>query len=171
MRETDEFHPAPMSEILAHLAENGIQAERKSVYSDVRTLQDWGMDIVNLRSKGYVLASRDFELPELKLLVAAVQSSRFLTGRKSRELIGKLERPGSRYEASQLRRQVVVTGRVKTMNESIYYNVDRIHDAIAKNSQIRFYYYDWGPGGLRRRRSRSYTASPYALCWAMITII
>ena len=165
LRETDEAHPATMAGILAYLAGRGVSAERKSVYSDIQTLQDWGMDIVNQHGKGYFLASRDFELPELKLLVDAVQSSRFLTDRKSRELIGKLERLGSRHEASLLRRQVVVAGRVKTMNESIYYNVDRIHDAIANTSQIHFYYSAWGPDGQRHRRSGLYTASPYALCW------
>lgn len=166
-RETDENHPATMAQILDYLAAQDIHAERKSVYSDIQTLQACGMDIVSLRGKtgGYYLASREFELPELKLLVDAVQSSKFLTDRKSMALIRKLEGLASRHEASQLRRQVVVRGRVKTMNESIYYNVDRIHDAIAVNSQIRFRYYDWGVDGQRHYRVGTYVASPYALCW------
>ena len=166
-RETDENHPASMADILAFLAAKDISAERKSIYSDIQTLQDFGMDIVLQKGKtgGYYLASREFELPELKLLVDAVQSSKFLTDKKSLALIQKLEGLSSRHEGSQLRRQVVVSGRVKTMNESIYYNVDRIHDAIAENSQITFRYYDWEMDGTRKYREGTYSASPYALCW------
>ena len=165
-RETDENHPASMADILAFLAAKDISAERKSIYSDIQTLQDFGMDIVLQKGKtgGYYLASREFELPELKLLVDAVQSSKFLTDKKSLALIQKLEGLSSRHEGSQLRRQVVVSGRVKTMNESIYYNVDRIHDAIAENSQITFRYYDWEMDGTRKYREKDYVASPYGLC-------
>lgn len=166
-RETDEEHPVSMADILDYLASHDIKAERKSIYSDIQTLQDYGMDIVLQKGKngGYYLASREFELPELKLLVDAVQSSKFLTDRKSLSLIRKLEGLSSRHEGSLLRRQVVVSGRVKTMNESIYYNVDRIHDAIAQNSQISFRYYDWNMDGSRIYRDGTYLASPYALCW------
>ena len=167
LRETDEAHPATMAEIIAFLAANQIHAERKSIYSDIRTLQECGLDIVTAegRNGGYFLASRDFELPELKLLVDAVQSSKFLTDRKSAALLRKLELLVSRHEAVQLRRQVTVSGRVKTMNESIYYNVDRIHNAIAENAQISFRYFDWGVDGKRHFRDKVYQASPYALCW------
>ena len=166
-RETDEAHPASMPEILAYLAARDIPAERKSIYSDIETLRDFGLDLCLRRGRGggYYLASRAFELPELKLLVDAVQSSRFLTDRKSMALIGKLSALASRHDAARLQRQVVVSGRVKTMNESIYYNVDRIHDAILNNSQIRFGYFDWDLGGARRARPGPYVASPYALCW------
>ena len=164
-RQTDEAHPATMQQILAHLAAQGIRAERKSIYSDLECLRDYGMDIL-LDHGGYYLAARDFELPELKLLVDAVQSSRFLSEKKSLELIGKLESLCSVHEAGQLRRQVVVSGRVKTMNESIYYNVDCIHDAIAHNSRITFRYFDWGPDRQRHFRPDEYEVSPYALCWA-----
>lgn len=166
-RETDEAHPASMPEILTYLAARDIPAERKSVYSDIETLRDFGLDLCLRRGRGggYYLASRAFELPELKLLVDAVQSSRFLTDRKSMALIGKLSALASRHDAARLQRQVVVSGRVKTMNESIYYNVDRIHDAILNNSQIRFGYFDWDLGGARRARPGPYVASPYALCW------
>lgn len=165
---TDEEHPISMRHILEHLESLGICAERKSVYSDLTCLQEYGMDIVLRKGKngGYFLASRPFELPELKLLVDAVQSCRFLSEKKSLELIGKLEGLASRWEAGQLRRQVVVSGRVKNMNESIYYNVDRIHEAISRNSQIAFRYFEWGPDGRRHYRDRSYLASPFALCWA-----
>ena len=166
-QQSDENHPLSTQYILEYLAERGIQAERKSIYSDIACLQDFGMDICTRRGRGggFFLASRAFELPELKLLVDAVQASRFLTKRKSMELISKLEALASRHDAGSLRRQVTVSGRVKTMNESIYYNVDRIHDAIAHNSQITFRYFDWGVDRERHYRDRTYAASPYALCW------
>lgn len=167
-RYTDESHPVTMQQIIEHLASQGIRAERKSIYSDLEYLREYGMDILLDRERGggYYLASRDFELPELKLLVDAVQSSRFLSEKKSLELIGKLEALCSLHEAGQLRRQVVVSGRVKTMNESIYYNVDCIHEAIANNSRITFQYFDWGPDKQRHFRPGTYEVSPYALCWA-----
>ena len=118
-----------------------------------------------MRNGGYFLASRTFELPELKLLVDAVQSSKFLSERKSMQLIAKLETLASGYAAGSLRRQVTVAGRVKTMNESVYYSVDLLHEAIQKNSRITFRYFDYDLNGSRRYRPGLYTASPYALCW------
>lgn len=165
--QTDETHPITTAQLVELLEKKGIRAERKSIYDDIQCLQQFGLDICACRGRGggFFLASRPFELPELKLLVDAVQASRFLTKRKSVELISKLETLASIHDAGSLRRQVTVTGRVKTMNESIYYNVDRIHDAIADNVQITFRYFDWGVDGERRYRPGLYTASPYALCW------
>lgn len=164
---TDEQHPAAMADLLAYLAENGISAERKSIYADLQALEDYGLDIVRSSGKnaGYYLASRAFELPELSLLVDAVQSSKFLSEKKSMELIKKLGTLASCHEAKSLRRQVTVSGRVKTMNESIYYNVDRIHEAIGHNSQISFRYFEWGVDREKHFRGDVRTASPYALCW------
>lgn len=164
---TDEEHPASMAKILAYLSENGVSAERKSIYSDIEALVDYGVDVVHSGGKnaGYFLASRTFELPELSLLVDAVQSSKFLSEKKSVDLIKKLGTLASRHQASSLRRQVTVAGRVKTMNESIYYNVDRIHDAISHNSQIAFRYFEWGVDREKHFRGDVRTASPYALCW------
>lgn len=164
---SDADHPLTAQVLIEMLAEKGIRAERKSIYSDMECLQEYGLDIVQLRGPGggYYLASREFELPELKLLVDAVQSSKFLSEKKSLQLIAKLETLASSFEAKSLRRQVVVAGRVKTMNESIYYNVDRLHEAIADNSQITFRYFDWDLHGERQYRPGKYTASPYALCW------
>ena len=137
LERTDEEHGMTMPEIVKALEEYGISAERKSVYGDIQALQDFGMDIIG-EQKGrvysYYVGSREFELPELKLLVDAVQSSKFVTERKSNELIGKLEGLGSRHEARKLQRQVYVSGRIKTMNESIYYNVDEIQNAISMQS-------------------------------------
>ena len=146
--------------------QHNIVCDRKTVYSDIAALQDYGVDIVSIPGKngGYYIASRNFELPELKLLIDAVQSSRFLTEKKSRELIEKLCRECSIHDAQLMRRDVVVSGRVKSMNETIYYNVDAIQEAISQNRQITFRYFDWGIDGKRRYRNREYTASPYGLC-------
>ena len=164
--ETDASHLLSMPQILDKLAANGVSAERKSIYSDMDALESYGMDI--LRSKaGYALAHRTFELPELKLLVDAVQSSRFLSASKSRALIKKLESLCSRYEAQDLQRQVYVAGRVKSMNESVYYNIDALHEAINHDRQIRFQYFRWTPEKKQqlRRGGRRYRVSPYALVW------
>ena len=142
---TDAEHSVTTQEIIDYLALQGINAERKSIYTDIDLLIDYGMDIVKNsgRSGGYTLVSRQFELAELKLLVDAVQSSKFITTKKSRDLIGKLETLCSKYEAGQLHRQVVVTNRNKTVNENIYYNVDIIYNAIAENVKIQFQYFEW----------------------------
>ena len=165
--QTDAAHPLTAQELIELLGRKGVRAERKSIYSDMECLMEYGMDVVQQRGPGggYYLGGREFELPELKLLVDAVQSSKFLSEKKSMQLIEKLETLTSRFAAKSLRRQVVVSGRVKTMNESIYYNVDRLHEAIADNSQITFRYFDWTVGGERSYRPGKYTASPYALCW------
>ena len=166
-QESSEQHPLTMQRILAYLESFGIKAERKSIYSDMECLQQFGMDILLKKGPngGYYLASRDFELPELKLLVDAVQASKFLSEKKSMQLISKLSALAGVHDAGKLKRQVVVSGRVKTMNESIFYNVDRLHEAIADNRQIEFRYFDWDLTGGKKFRPGIYTASPYALLW------
>ena len=165
--DSDEKHLLSTQQIIDYLAAHNITAERKAIYNDIECLQEFGMDIVHKpgRGGGYFLASREFELPELKLLVDAVQSSKFLTSKKSMQLIEKLGCMTSIHEAGSLKRQVVVSGRVKTMNESIYYNVDTLHEAIAQNSKITFRYTEWGLDGQRHERPGVYEASPYALVW------
>ena len=122
MERTDENHPMTVQDMLSYLNGLGISVERKTIYDDIETLRTFGMDILNRRERpsGFYLADRNFELAELKLLVDAVQSSRFITARKSRQLIQKLESLTSIHQAKELQRQVLVEGRVKTMNESIY---------------------------------------------------
>lgn len=162
-----EDHPVRAAELISMLdRQHQIACERKTVYSDIAALQEYGVDIVSIPGKngGYYIASRNFELPELKLLIDAVQSSRFLTESKSRELIEKLCKQCSVHDAQLMRRDVMVSGRVKSMNETIYYNVDAIQEAIAQNRQITFRYFDWGIDGRRRYRDRTYVASPYGLC-------
>ena len=166
-KNSHQDHPVRAAELLTMLEQqHNIVCERKTIYSDIGALQDYGVDIVSIPGKngGYYIASRNFELPELKLLIDAVQSSRFLTEKKSRELIEKLCSQCSVYDARLMRRDVLVSGRVKSMNETIYYNVDAIQDAIAENRQITFRYFDYGLDGKRHYRNRNYQASPYGLC-------
>ena len=166
-RNSGPDHPVRASELITMLEkQHNILCERKTVYSDISALQDYGVDIVSLPGKngGYYIASRNFELPELKLLIDAVQSSRFLTEKKSRELIEKLCAQCNEHDARLMRRDVLVSGRVKSMNETIYYNVDALQDAIAQNRQIVFRYFDWGIDGKRKYREKDYVASPYGLC-------
>ena len=170
LRQTDEEHPASLVQLQEHLEANGIAAERKSLYDDFDTLRDYGMDIVCVghgRGSGYYVTSRDFELPELKLLVDSVQASKFITHKKTAALIRKIERLCSVHEARSLQRQVYVAGRIKTMNESIYYNVDEIHSGISQGQKIRFRYFELDVHKNRhyRRDGAWYVASPYALTW------
>lgn len=166
---TDDDHCLTMPELIAALAEYGIDAERKSLYDDISALREYGIDIETKRGKsvGYYVANRLFELPELKLLVDAVQSSRFITTKKSNELIKKLSSLASGYEAMQMRRQVYVANRIKTHNESIYYNIDALHAAILRSSRITFQYFDWSPDKTRvlRHEGHLYDVSPWALTW------
>ena len=164
---SNEKNPVRASDLIAMLDKQwGIRCDRKTVYSDIAALQEYGVDIVSIPGKngGYYIASRNFELPELKLLIDAVQSSRYLTEKKSRELIEKLCSQCNEQDAKLMRRTVLVSGRVKSMNETIYYNVDSIQEAIAQNKQIRFRYFDWDFGGKRKYREKEYLASPYGLC-------
>ncbi|MBO4937840.1 MAG: transcriptional regulator [Oscillospiraceae bacterium] len=166
-RNSHEDHPVRAAELIDMLdKQHNILCERKTIYSDIAALQEYGVDIVSIpgKSGGYYIASRNFELVELKLLIDAVQSSRFLTEKKSRELIEKLCNQCSVHDAKLMRRDVLVSGRVKSMNESIYYNVDRIQEAIGENRQITFRYFDWGLDGKRHYRDKYYQASPYGLC-------
>ena len=135
LRNTDEQHPVTMKQMIAYLDQNDIPAERKSIYTDIELLRTYGMDIIQ-ESGNYCVGSRYFELPELKLLVDSVQSSKFITYKKTGSLIKKIEEMASIYEAQLLNRQVYVTNRIKSMNESIYYNVDEIHSGIAHNRKI-----------------------------------
>ncbi len=168
--ETDEQHYMNARELIARLGQYGIRAERKSVYDDLERLQEFGYDIIHTKTgegSGYYLGGREFELAELKLLVDVVQASRFITLKKSRQLIHKLERLAGRNEAACLQRQVYVAGRVKTENESIYYNVDFIHRAIQENRRITFQYMEWNlERKLAPRKDGSrYDISPWALSW------
>ena len=167
LEETDEEHPMTVAQMIKALEGYGIHAERKSIYSDIETLINFGLDIetVRDRSVGYYVADRFLQLPELKLLVDSVQASKFITKRKSEELIGKLTAMTGRHQAHLLRRQVFVSNRIKTENETVYYTVDSIHEAISNNSQITFLYADWTPKKEKKPRhgGKLYCVSPWAL--------
>lgn len=164
LERTDEAHPVTVPELIAALGQYGVSAERKSLYDDFEALRHFGLDIVQNGGKYYV-GSRDFELPELKLLVDIVQSSKFITEKKTLSLIKKLEGLASVHDARRLQREVYVRNRVKSMNESVYYNVDEISGAIQQDRAIRFRYFEYTPRKERRfrRDGRFYEASPYAL--------
>lgn len=168
--ETDDQHSLTTQEIISRLSSYEVNVERKALYRDFEELKDFGLDIISEqigRNVYYHLGHRDFELPELKLLVDSVQSAKFITEKKSKELIKKLEALVSKYEAKHLQRQVVISGRVKTMNESIYYNVDAIHEAISSDRQIRFQYYQWTVKKKMELRKDGawYVLSPWGLMW------
>ena len=169
LRETDEDHPMTMAQLIAALEARGVTAERKSVYDDMEALRELGLDVQSRkgRSPGWFVGERGFQLPELKLLVDAVQSCKFITARKSDELIAKLESFASRHQGRLLRRQVYVSGRVKTMNESVYYSIDKLHAAIAAGQAVTFKYFEYNVRKEKvfRREGRRYQVSPYGLIW------
>lgn len=166
---TDDEHMITMPEIQKELAKYEITADRKSLYDDLEALQILGIEVKGEkvgRKFYYHVSNKQFEIAELKLLVDAIQSSKFITAKKSKELIDKLNTFASKYEADQLNRQVVVQGRVKTMNESIYYFVDDVHRAIAENRQISFEYMKWDiDKTMVPRQEKPYVVSPWALTW------
>ena len=167
--ESDEEHPVSTQKLIDMLDTKGIHAERKTIYDDISRLNEYGYEILQVQNRlggGYYLGTRKFELAELKLLVDAVQSSRFITRKKSKELIKKLEDEVSRYDCSKLKRQVYVAERVKTDNERIYYNIDGIHQGIQTNHKISFIYMDWNAKKqLVPRGNDAKVVSPWALIW------
>ena len=170
LENTDENHKVTMPDILKYLEGYDITAERKGIYNDIETIRELGIDVVGEkigRNFFYYIASRDFEIAELKLLVDAIQSLKFMTEKKSQELIKKLEGLVSVHEAKQLQRQVYVAGRAKTVNEGIYYNIDALHNAIGSNKKIRFQYFQWNVKKEMelRRNGEFYEVSPWALLW------
>ena len=170
LEKTDETHSITMPQIIEELQAYGVSAERKSIYNDLENLRLYGLDIIGEKEDkafAYRIGSRQFELAELKLLVDSVQASKFLTTKKSNQLIKKIEGLASKYEAAQLQRQVYTSERIKTGNEGIYYNVDKIHAAIASNVQITFQYFNWDVNKKQvlRKDGALYQVSPWALSW------
>lgn len=168
--ETNDTHGLSMAQIIEKLGEYGVNAERKTIYLDLNELRHFGYDInrsiVN-RQTTYSMGARDFELPELKLLVDSVEAARFITEEKSRALIGKLEQLTSRYDRGYLNRPIYIEGRVKTMNQNIYYNLDDLQRAIRQNRQVRFHYFRWNlqKEPELRRDGAYYEVSPWCLMW------
>ena len=175
-QQSDEHHPMTLGQIMSALEACGVEIrDRKSLYSDIEALRLYGADIVGEhrgREYVYYLAQREFELPELKLLADAVQSSRFITQSKTRKLLEKLQRLTSRHQAYQLQQQSHILNRSKAPNEQIYYSVDALHNAIFQGKQISFQYDEWvltwGKNKvekLPRHDGRRYQVSPIVLIW------
>ena len=167
-KETDDQHGITMARILEYLESHGVSAERKSIYDDLHLLQYYGIDVVGPQNREYALASREFELAELKMMIDSIQASKFLSEAKTRELIRKLENHCSKYEAQTLQRSVIISNRVKNMNTGIHRNVDAIHTAISSDSQIQFKYFDYDLNKQRkyRKNGAKYTISPFAMIYA-----
>lgn len=169
LSKTDEEHPLSIQQMIEELERWDIKAERKSLYDDMSVLRQFGLDVQSRKGQGagWFIGARPFELPELKLLVDAVQSSKFITRKKSDALIRKLEALASVHQARQLQRQVVVSGRIKTMNESIYYNVDKLHAAVGAKRVITFRYFDYNSRKEKvfRHGGERYIVSPCGLVW------
>ncbi|WHE88034.1 helix-turn-helix transcriptional regulator [Lachnoanaerobaculum gingivalis] len=167
---TDDEHSLNMPQILDELKKYEVSAERKSIYEDFKDMERFGIDIIK-EQKGretfYHIAGREFELAEVKLLIDAVQSAKFITQKKSKLLISKVKKFVSEHQAKQLQRQIVINDRVKTMNESVYYNVDDIHTAINQNRKIKFKYYKWDINKklVERHGGIYFVVSPWALLW------
>lgn len=169
-RKTDDEHDLMLTEIAALLEAQGIQAERKTFYTDFEELRKYGLDIQGQKRGNYYyyhMGQRDFDLAELKLIIDSIQSAKFMTERKSRELIKKIEKLASEYQEKELHRQVLIAGRVKTRNESIYYNVDAIHHAINEKKQIQFQYVQWTLKKTLEQRhdGKVHQVTPWALMW------
>ena len=171
LAKTDDEHALTMPKIMEELEKYDVTAERKSIYADFQDMTDkFGIEIIKEqigRETYYHVGSREFELAEVKLLIDAIQSSKFITQTKSRELITKIKSFVSEHQAKQLQRQVYINDRVKTMNESVYYNVDDIHTAINQNKKIRFKYYKWDINKklVPRHNGDWFVVSPWALTW------
>lgn len=168
--ETDDFHSLTMPQIIEKLAAYDIEAQRKSIYDDLDALTDFGIEIIKEqvgKQTFYHVGNRRFEIAELKLLVDAIQSSKFITSKKTKQLIEKLGEEVSSYDAKLLKREVYVAGRIKNMNESIYYTVDALHNAINSNNQITFHYFSWNLKGEpeQRHNGKLYQVSPWSLLW------
>ena len=171
LAKTDDEHALTMPQIMEELEKYDVTAERKSIYADFQDMTDkFGIEIIKEqigRETYYHVGSREFELAEVKLLIDAIQSSKFITQTKSRELINKIKSNVSEHQAKQLQRQVYINDRVKAMNESVYYNVDDIHTAIYLNKKIRFKYYKWNVDKklVPRHNGDWFVVSPWALTW------
>ncbi len=168
--ETDEEHGVTIMDMINYLKSYDIQAERKSLYSDIEELENYGYDIISYKKDKqclYALVSREFENAELKLLVDAVNASKFISNKKSRELVKKLETFVSRYDAVNLKRQIIISENSKTINENVFYNVDNIYTAIQKNNRIAFKYYEWNEKKqlVLRENGDKCNISPWAMIW------
>lgn len=165
---TDEEHGLSAEELIRELARYDVAAERKSIYDDIALLQDsLGLNIEHDKGRGYRLCEQEFDLAELKMLVDAVQSSRFISAAKSDDLIRKLKALTSEHHGRELQRQVTVKNRIKSMNNATLYSIDTIHNAMINNKQITFQYWGWTgkKEQVARHKGKKYLVSPWMLLW------
>ena len=164
---TDEWHPISVQSMIEELKKYDITAERKSIYDDLEALRTFGLDIIQSRGRttGYYVGSRTFELPEIRVLMDCVQSSKFITAKKTEGLLRKLSSLASEGQAQGLNGQIYVRNRAKSDNESAYYNVDKLARAIDLNVKVTFLYFDYTPDKERhyRKDGALYCVSPFAL--------
>lgn len=166
---SDERHPLSTTDIIQLLNLKNLHCDKKSIYSDIETLKTFGYDILITDSpkRGYFLGSRTFELPEVRLLLDAVQSASFITSKKTEQLLEKLETLTSAYDAAELKNQIYIDSRIKCKNELIYYSIDRLHTAIVKQQKVSFTYSHKAINlhTNTTTNERSFIVSPYALIW------
>lgn len=171
LENTDENHFAKTPDIIEYLENTySVTVERKTIYTDIKLLQDYGeaidLEIVyDAREKGYKVMQREFELDDLQLLIDSVQSSKFITQRKAKELTDKLKRQTSRHNRPTLDRRAYVANRIRNMNDSAFYGLDNIHAAIAEGIKISFRYFNYNISKEKEYNKKSYAASPFALLW------
>lgn len=168
-KQSDERHPLSTTDLIELLERVGIHCNKKSIYSDIETLKSFGYDIMITDSpkRGYFLVSRTFELPEVRLLIDAVQSASFITPKKTQQLLNKLETLTSGYEAKELVNQIYIDSRIKCKNERIYYSIDCLHNAIVQKRKVTFVYVHKAINLETNStvKERRFTVSPYALVW------
>ena len=167
---SDENDPVTSNDISDYLNSLGMGVHRATIPEDIKLLQEFGIDIIKIRSSPnkYFIGSREFELPELKLLVDAVQSSRFITPKKSKNLHGKIVSLTNDKQAKSLKRELYAEHHIKPFNEQIYYTVDIIHAAINDKQTIEFRYFDYTPEKQKvfKYNGYKYNFSPYTLFWS-----
>ncbi len=166
---TDEQNPLSTNEIITQLAKIGISLNRKTVASDIALLMEFGVDVITIRSSQnmYYIGNREFELPEIKLLIDAVESSKLITVKKSKKLVDKLAKFASKEQSKELNRNIYIDNRIKPTNEKIYYNIDLIQTAITQTQRIEFKYFDYNGDKeiVYKHNGALYTLSPYAMAW------
>lgn len=167
MKETNENQPVTASDIIRKLEHRGIEASRRSIYDDIEILTEFGLDIIKVEgNKGWYLGVRDFELPEIKLLIDAVKTAIFIPENKSNILINKLENLTCYSEAKELSNHTLL-GSEKTNSKYVYYSIDTIHRAISLNHMVSFQYGIWDAkkNYVKKRNSKTYKVSPW--CFVM----
>ncbi len=169
LNETDEEHPLNANDIIGRLQELGIEAERKSIYADISTLLEYGLDIEKSEDYkgGYYIADKSFELAELKMLVDAISSSRFISEKKAKSLVDRIAGLGNVYDAQELSRQVVVPNRNQGRGEKTFYAIDTIYRCIDENHKMSFKYFKWNAKKEKEYRydGESIVVSPACLMW------